>query len=147
MTEGWQNPDAREDVPKSLAAMPFAKALGVEVISVERGSVTLEVPLTPAFEAPPGMFAASSVGALGDMAAMTSIATELPKGSFVTTLDFTVKMLGLAKGTRLRAVGQARQVGKTTAVGAAEVFLVNDDGETPCGTVLATGRVIRAGAS
>ncbi len=147
MTADWPNPDAREDVPKSLATMPFAKALGVEVISVERGSVTLEAPLTPAFEAPPGRFAASSVGALGDMAAMTSIATELPKGSFVSTLDFTVKMLGLAKGTRLRAVGQARQVGKTTAVGAADVFLVNGEDITPCGTVLATGRVIRAGAS
>ncbi len=147
MTADWPNPDAREDVPKSLATMPFAAALGVEVISVERGSVTLEAPLTPAFEAPPGMFAASSVGALGDMAAMTSIATELPKGSFVTTLDFTVKMLGLAKGARLRAVGRAKQVGKTTAVGAADVFLVHGESVTPCGTVLATGRVIRAGAS
>ncbi len=98
MTADWPNPDAREDVPKSLASMPFAEALGVEVTSVERGLVTLEAPLTPAFEAPPGMFAASSVGALGDMAVMTSIATELPKGSFVSTLDFTVKMLGLAKG-------------------------------------------------
>lgn len=147
MTADWPNPDAREDVPKSLAAMPFSKALGVEVISVERGSVTLEAPLTPAFEAPPGMFAASSVGALGDMAAMTSIATELPKGSFVTTLDFTVKMLGMAKGARIRAVGQAKQVGRTTAVGAADIFLVNGDDVTPCGAVLATGRVIRADAS
>ncbi len=144
MTADWPNPDAREDVPKSLASMPFAEALGVEVTLVERGLVTLEAPLTPAFEAPPGMFAASSVGALGDMAVMTSIATELPKGSFVSTLDFTVKMLGLAKGARLRAVGQARQVGKTTAVGTADVFLIDGDDVTPCGTVLATGRVIRA---
>jgi len=55
-----------------------------------------------------------------------------------------VKMLGLSQGARLRAVGQAKQVGKTTAVGSAEVFLVTDDGLIPCGTVLATGRVIRA---
>lgn len=144
MTADWPNPDAREDVPKSLAAMPFAKALGVEVVSVERGSVTLEAPLTAAFEAPPGCFAASSIGALGDMAAMTSIATELPKGAFVTTLDFTVKMLGLSKGARLRAVGQTKQVGKTTAVGSADVFLVTDEGAASCGTVLASGRIISA---
>ena len=61
-------------------------------------------------------------------------------------LDFTVKMLGVAKGARLRAVGQARQVGKTTAVGAADVYLVDGDDLTPCGAVLASGRVIRAGA-
>lgn len=142
MSDDWPNPDARVDVPASLASMPFAKALGVEVISVERGSVTLEAPLTPAFEAPPGGFAASSVGALGDMAAMTSIATELPKGRFVTTLDFTVKMLGLSQGARLRAVGKALQVGGTTAVGSAEVYIVDGDNLRPCGTVLATGRVI-----
>ena len=69
---------------------------------------------------------------------------SIVKGSFVSTLDFTVKMLGLAKGARLRAVGQARQVGKTTAVGTADVFLIDGDDVTPCGTVLATGRVIRA---
>lgn len=136
----FANPDAIRDVPAFLGAMPFAKALGVEVISVEPGSVTIEAPLTQAFEAPPGAFAASSVGALGDMAAMTSIASALPKGDAMSTMDFTVKMLGLSRGTRLRAVGRALQLGKVTCVASADVYVVKNGEATLCGTVLATGR-------
>lgn len=141
---GFANPDAATDVPAGLMAMPFARALGVEVVSVEPGSVTLEAPLTAAFEAPPGAFAASSIGALGDMAAMTSITSALPKGDAMSTMDFTVKMLGLSRGTRLRAVGRALQIGKTTCVGAADVYLVDGNDATLCGAVLATGRRLKA---
>jgi acyl-coenzyme A thioesterase PaaI-like protein len=136
----FANPDAVTDVPAFLAAMPFARALGVEVISVNPGSVTIEAPLTPPFEAPPGAFAASSIGALGDMAAMTSIASALPKGDAMSTMDFTVKMLGLSRGTRLRAVGRVLQIGKMTCVGAAEIYVIKSGETTLCGTVLATGR-------
>lgn len=137
---GFANPEAATDVPAGLMAMPFAKALGVEVVSIEPGSVTLEAPLSPAFEAPPGAFAASSIGALGDMAAITSITSTLPKGEAMSTMDFTVKMLGLSRGSRIRAVGRALQIGKTTCVGAADVYLVDGGSATLCGTVLATGR-------
>lgn len=123
-----------------LTAMPFAPALGVEVISATDGSVTLEAPLTPAFEAPPGCFAASSVGALGDMAAMLSVTSRLPADSGMSTMDFTVKMLGAANGTRLRAIGQAKQVGKTTCVGSADIYVLRGDQWIACGALLATGR-------
>ncbi|MFN3262319.1 MAG: PaaI family thioesterase [Pikeienuella sp.] len=128
------------DIASLLGGMPFFNALQVEIVSVEPGSVTLEAPLTPAFEAPPGAFAASSVGALGDMAAMTSVSSALPRGSAMSTMDFTVKMLGLSRGSRLRAVGRVLQTGKTTCVGAADVFVLDRGAATLCGTVLATGR-------
>ncbi|MDF1727674.1 MAG: PaaI family thioesterase [Sulfitobacter sp.] len=125
---------------QGLGAMPFASALGVEVVSASPGSATLEVPLSPALEAPPGAFAASSVGVVGDMAAILSVTSALPAGNFVSTMDFTIKMLGTAQGTRLRAVGAVKQIGKTTCIGAAEISVLNGDTWTPCGTLLATGR-------
>jgi uncharacterized protein (TIGR00369 family) len=128
-----------------LGAMPFAPALGVEIVAATQGSVTLEAPLTPAFEAPPGAFAASSVGALGDMAAMLSVTSTLPMGNAMSTMDFTVKMLGAARGSRLRAIGQAKQIGKTTCVGAADIFIAQGDEWVACGTLLATGRRISFG--
>ena len=131
-----------EDIATLLGAMPFFHALGVEIVSVAEGHVTLEAPLTPAFEAPPGAFAASSVGALGDMAAVTSMSSSLPKGNAISTMDFTVKMLGLSRGTRLRAEGRVLQTGKTTCVGAADVYVMTGEGAQLCGTVLATGRVL-----
>ena len=137
--------DLKHLLSKLLGAMPFAPALGVEIVSATQGSVTLEVPLSPVLEAPKGSFAASSVGAIGDMAAILSVTSALPAGNAMSTLDFTIKMLGTAQGSRLRATGQARQIGKTTCVGAAEVFINQDDDWVACGTLLATGRRISLG--
>ena len=123
-----------------LSAMPFYRALNVSITSVEQGAVTLEAPLSPAFEAPPGAFAASSVGVLGDMAAISAIGSALPLGQAASTMDFTVKMLGLSQGTVLRASGTSRQIGKTTCVGAADIYVGNGDQFTLCGTLLATVR-------
>lgn len=123
-----------------LSGMPFAPALGVEVVAASKGSATLEVPLSPALEAPPGAFAASSVGVIGDMAAILSVTSALPLGDAMTTMDFTIKMLGTARGSKLRAIGTAKQIGKTTCVGAAEISVLHKDAWHPCGTLLATGR-------
>ncbi|WP_299415534.1 PaaI family thioesterase [uncultured Sulfitobacter sp.] len=139
------DPALAEMLSAMLSAMPFAPALGVEVVSAAHGTVTLEAPLTPAFEAPPGQFAASSVRALGDMAAMMSVTSALPAGNAMSTMDFTVKMLGTARGTRLRAVGHCRQTGKTTCVGSADIYIQVEGEWTPCGTLLATGRRMSLG--
>lgn len=125
-----------------LGAMPFAPALGVEIVSATKGSVILEVPLSPALEAPPGSFAASSVGVLGDMAAMLAVTSAMPAGNAMSTLDFTIKMLGKSVGTRLRAIGEAKQIGKTTCVGASEIMVKQNGDWVACGTLLATGRRI-----
>jgi uncharacterized protein (TIGR00369 family) len=134
------DPNLKSLITAMLGSMPFSAALGVRIIAATEGSVTLEAPLTPAFEAPAGAFAASSVGALGDMAIMLSLTAALPLGNAVSTMDFTVKMLGLSHGTHLRATGRVLQLGKSTCVGAADVFIVNNNEPIICGTVLATGR-------
>lgn len=139
MTEA-ADPQLKSLIAGCLGVLPFASALKVEVVSAVVGSVTLEAPLTAPFEAPSGAFAASSVGALGDMAAMLSVTSALPPGGAMSTMDFMVKMLGQARGTRLRAVGQAKQIGKTTCVGAADIFIQQEGEWTACGTLLATGR-------
>lgn len=139
--QGDTDPELLAHMAAMLAALPFAAALRVDVKEATPGSVTLEAPLTPSFEAPAGAFAASSVGALGDMAVMLSLASALPPGNGMSTLDFTVKMLGLSKGKTLRATGRVLQLGKTTCVGAADVHVQDVSGDmTLCGTVLATGR-------
>lgn len=132
--------EARDRVRGFLSGMPFYAALGMEVVSVEDGRVTIEVPLSKALEAPPGFFAASSVGAIGDVAAMSSVCVALPEGEAMTTMDFTIKMLGLSRGRRLRAIGRPLQIGKTTCVGAADIYVIAEDKPVLCGSLLATGR-------
>ena len=80
------------------------------------------------------------VGAAGDVAAVSSCLSLLPRGWALATLDFTIKMTGIAKGDRLRARGRVLQAGRTNSVGAADVYIVSAGRETLCGSVLATTR-------
>ncbi len=102
--------------------------------------MTIELPFDKRFSGPPGQFPASIVGTAGDVAAVTSCLSLLPRGWALATLDFTVKMTGAAKGDMLRAKGRVLQAGRTNSVGAADVYVVSDGSETLCGTVLATTR-------
>jgi acyl-coenzyme A thioesterase PaaI-like protein len=136
-------PEERVDeaqVRSFLAALPFVREYAIEVISVLAGQVTIELPFNERFSGPPGQFPASMVGTAGDVAAVASCLSLLPKGWALATLDFTIKMTGVAKGEKLRAKGRVLQAGRTNSVGAADVFIVSARGEELCGVVLATTR-------
>ena len=98
------------------------------------------MPFDERFSGPPGQFPASVVGTAGDVAAVSSCLSLLPRGWALATLDFTIKMTGVAKGKKLRAKGRVLQAGRTNSVGAADVYIVSAERETLCGTVLATTR-------
>ena len=89
------------------------------------GEVTIELPFDDRFSGPPGQFPASMVGTAGDVAAVSSCLSLLPRGWALATLDFTVKMTGVAKGEMLRAKGRVLQAGRTNSVGAADVYVVS----------------------
>jgi acyl-coenzyme A thioesterase PaaI-like protein len=128
------------DVASFLSALPFVREYAVSVVSVAPGQVTVELPYDERFSGPSGQFPASMVGTAGDVAAVASCLSLLPKGWALATLDFTVKMTGAAKGERLRARGRVLQAGRTNSVGAADVYIVSSRGEELCGAVLATTR-------
>ena len=128
------------DIKRFLAALPFLREFGFSVVASVSGSVVVEMPYAERFSGPAGVFPASMVGTLGDVAAVSSSLSMLPKGWGVATLDFTIKMTGVARGEKLRVRGRVLQAGKTVSVAAADVFVVSSAAETLCGTVLATTR-------
>jgi acyl-coenzyme A thioesterase PaaI-like protein len=128
------------DVTSFLSALPFIREYAISVVSIAPGQVTIELPIDQRFSGPPGQFPASIVGTAGDVAAVASCLSLLPKSWALATLDFTIKMTGAAKGERLRAKGRVLQAGRTNSVGAADVYAVTADGEILCGSVLATTR-------
>jgi acyl-coenzyme A thioesterase PaaI-like protein len=128
------------EIESFLKALAFVREYAIGVVSVAPGAVTIELPFDERFSGPPGQFPASIVGTAGDVAAVSSCLSLLPKGWALATLDFTIKMTGIAKGEKLRARGRVLQAGRTNSVGAADVYVVSADGETLCGTVLATTR-------
>jgi acyl-coenzyme A thioesterase PaaI-like protein len=130
----------RADIEAFATAMDFVRAYAIRIVAVQPGEVTIELPFDERFSGPPGQFPASIVGTAGDVAAVTSCLSLLPRGWALATLDFTVKMTGAARGEKLRAKGRVLQAGRTNSVGAADVYVVSGDSETLCGTVLATTR-------
>jgi acyl-coenzyme A thioesterase PaaI-like protein len=131
---------SRAEVEAFVMALDIVREFAIRLVQVAPGEVTIELPFDKRFSGPPGQFPASMVGAAGDVAAVSSCLSLLPRGWALATIDFTVKMTGAARGERLRAKGRVLQAGRTNSVGAADVYVVSDDKETLCGTVLATTR-------
>ena len=128
------------EIDAFASALDFVREYAICVVEVLPGEVTIELPFDKRFSGPPGQFPASIVGTAGDVAAVTSCLSLLPRGWALATIDFTVKMTGAAKGDMLRAKGRVLQAGRTNSVGAADVYAVSEGKETLCGTVLATTR-------
>ena len=129
-----------------LAALAFVNEYAISVISVGAGEVTVELPFDERFAGPATFFPASIVGTAGDVAAVASCMSLLAKGWALATLDFTIKMTGMAKSEKLRAKGRVLQAGRTNSVGTADVYTVAAGKETLCGVVLATTRNFRIAA-
>ena len=130
----------RTEIELFIGALAFVREYSISVASAAPGQVVIELPFDERFSGPPGQFPASLVGTAGDVAAVSSCLSLLPRGWAVATLDFTVKMTGVAKGGMLRARGRVLQAGRTNSVGAADVYVVSSGQETLCGAVLATTR-------
>ena len=128
------------EIESFITTLAFVREYGIRVVAAGPGRVTIELPFDERFSGPPGQFPASMVGTAGDVAAVSSCLSLVPRGWAVATLDFTIKMTGIARGERLRAKGRVLQAGRTNSVGAADVYIVSAEQEVLCGTVLATTR-------
>jgi len=93
------------EIESFLTTLAFVREYGINVISATPGRVAIELPFDERFSGPPGQFPASMVGTAGDVAAVSSCLSLLPRGWALATLDFTIKMTGVAKGEKLRAPG------------------------------------------
>jgi acyl-coenzyme A thioesterase PaaI-like protein len=138
--DGAQDGLDRTEIESFLAALAFVREFAISVVSVAPGQIAIELPFDERFSGPPSLFPASMVGVAGDVAAVSSCLSLLPRGWALATLDFTIKMTGIARGEKLRARGRVLQAGRTNSVGAADVYTVSAGREMLCGTVLATTR-------
>lgn len=123
-----------------LPHLPFVQTYGVKILEETAGKIVIEAPFQEALSTPPGLFPASFIGTIGDIAAVSACNSLLPVGWACATLDFTVKMTGQARGDKLIARGRVLQDGRTLSVGAADIYCVSHGQERLCGAVLASTR-------
>src|SRR5258705_7602107 len=99
--------DAQEQLDQAeiesfLTTLAFVREYGINVISATPGRVAIELPFDERFSGPPGQFPASMVGTAGDVAAVSSRLSLLPRGWALATLYFTLKKTGIGKGEKLK---------------------------------------------
>jgi acyl-coenzyme A thioesterase PaaI-like protein len=134
------DPLDQAEIGAIIGALAFVREYSISVVSAAPGQVVIDLPFDDRFSGPPGQFPASLVGTAGDVAAVSSCLSLLPRGWAAATLDYTIKMTGAARGEKLRAKGRVLQAGRTNSVGAADIYIVSAGQESLCGSVLATTR-------
>src|SRR5258708_39165630 len=85
------------EIESFLTTLAFVREYGINVISATPGRVAIELPFDGRFSGPPGQFPASMVGTAGDVAAVASCLSPLPRGWALATLRFTIKKTRNAK--------------------------------------------------
>ncbi|MFZ6681486.1 PaaI family thioesterase [Undibacterium sp. Tian12W] len=91
--------------------------LGINILTVEKGKMTAELPVLPHLLAPNGYLHAGSVVTLADTACGYGCVASLPEGAqSFTTIELKSNHLGTARAGTISVVATAVHLGRTTQV-------------------------------
>lgn len=119
----------RERVQVSLARQGMMQHLGVRLLSVAPGEVTLAVPYSDRVTQQQGGFHGGAMGALADIAGGYAALTVAPPEMEVTTVEYKINFLAAFQSGELHATGRVVRAGKRLIVTTAEVTHVAADGK------------------
>lgn len=113
--------------------------LGVRLLVVAPGTVTLALPYSDRVTQQQGGFHGGAMGALADIAGGYAGLTVAPDGMEVTTVEYKINFLAAFQGGELQATGRVLKGGKRIIVTTAEVVHVASDGKrTDCAVMQQT---------
>jgi uncharacterized protein (TIGR00369 family) len=118
----------RARVEASLARQGMMQHLGVRLLAVASGEVTLALPYGDRVIQQQGGFHGGAMGALADIAGGYAALTVAPEGMEVTTVEYKINFLAAFQGGELQATGRVLRAGKRIIVTTAEVVHVAPDG-------------------
>lgn len=119
----------RQRVQASLDRQGMMLQLGVRLLGVGPGTVTLAMPYSDRVTQQQGGFHGGAMGALADIAGGYAALTVTPEGMEVTTVEYKINFLAAFQGGELQATGRVLRAGKRIIVAAAEVVHVASDGQ------------------
>lgn len=117
-----------ERVARSLARQGMMQHLGVRLLAVAPGEVTLALPYSDRVTQQQHGFHGGAMGALADIAGGYAGLTVAPDGMEVTTVEFKINFLAAFQGGELQATGRVVRAGKRLIITTAEVAHVAPDG-------------------
>lgn len=116
-------------VEASLARQGMMRHLGVRLLAVEPGRVTLALPYSDRVTQQQDGFHGGAMGALADIAGGYAALTVAPEGMEVTTVEYKINFLAAFQGGELQATGCVVRGGKRIIVTTADVTHVASDGK------------------
>ena len=119
----------RQRVQTSLDRQGMMQPLGVRLLAVAPGTVTLVMPYSERVTQQQGGFHGGAMGALADIAGGYAALTVAPEGMEVTTVEYKINFLAAFQGGELHATGRVTKAGKRIIVTTAEVVHVDAAGK------------------
>ncbi len=119
----------RQRVQASLDRQGMMLHLGVRLLQVEPGRVTLALPYSDRVTQQQGGFHGGAMGALADIAGGYAALTVAPEGMEVSTVEYKINFLAAFQGGELQATGRVSKAGKRIIVTTAEVLHIAHDGK------------------
>lgn len=129
MSTSADHDSLRERVQASLDRQGMMQALGVRLLAVAPGQVTLALPYSDRVTQQQGGFHGGAMGALADIAGGYAALTVAPEGMEVTTVEYKINFLAAFQNGELQATGQVIKAGKRIIVTTAQVVHVAPDGK------------------
>lgn len=137
-------------VRESFARQGLMAHLGAELVDLRPGHAGIRVGYRAELTQQHNYFHAGVSGAIADSACGYAAYTLMPADSSVLTVEYKMNLLAPADGEELIARARVLRSGKTLKICAADVYVLKNDAEIHCATMLATimclpGKPARAG--
>ena len=122
MNEDSMSNKMTERITKSFESQGMMKTLGAKIHKVEKGKVTIEVPILSSTLQQQGYAHAGLTFSIGDSAAGYSALTLMPEDKEVMTAEIKINLLAPADGELLRAEGKVVKNGKRLVIVTSEIY-------------------------
>ncbi|MGQ9645427.1 MAG: PaaI family thioesterase [Thermodesulfobacteriota bacterium] len=126
MSETKLNPQYVEAVAKVVNESPYFSLLSMEIKDLQWGTSLLEIQLAEKHLQPFGFVHGGAIASIMDAATFWAVFPQIEKGLGLTTVEIKVNFLAPAQKGKLIAKGRCIRLGKTLALGEAEIR--NDEG-------------------
>ena len=126
MNEDSMSNKMTERITKSFESQGMMKTLGAKIHKVEKGKVSIEVPILSSTLQQQGYAHAGLTFSIGDSSAGYSALTLMPENLEVMTAEIKINLLAPADGELLRAEGMVVKYGKRLVVVTSQIQALKD---------------------
>jgi uncharacterized protein (TIGR00369 family) len=133
-----QDPHYAERVRASFGRQGAMTTIGAQLVSVEPGAVTIELPWAAGLTQQHGFLHAGIVAAALDSACGYAGSSLMPADAGVLTIEYKINLLAPAQGQRFRMTGQVLKPGRTISVSEGRAFAIDNGREKLIATMTAT---------